>query len=167
MYNDRQTTRGGLPAPRKHNRSISHRRTVDDSPLFKKILSGALWGLLANALAGLILSIAFCGIAYAGSDPLTMIFPMALLALLPSNFLGGFVAARRCGESHIACGVTTAAAWTLLSLIGSLCLWKISSSGYTVWQGLLLHGLSVAFCILGAVAGGIKPAPSRKKRRFG
>ena len=167
MYNDRHNTRGGLPTPKRHSPAIAHRRTAEDAPLFKRILSNALWGLLANVLSGIVLVFILCFIAYSSPDPLAMIFPMALLALLPSNFLGGFVSAKKCGESHIACGIATAAMWGCLSLIGALCLWGVSPSGYTLWQGLLLHGASIAFCLLGAAAGGIKRAPSRKKRRFG
>lgn len=167
MYNDRQSTRGGLPSPKRRSPTLSHRRSTEEPPLFKRILSSALWGLLANAAVGILLSLVLCGIAFASTDPLSLIFPLALLALLPSNFIGGFVSAKKCGESHLACGIATAAMWGGISLVGALCLFSASASGYTLWQGLLLHGASIAFCLLGAAAGGIKRAPSKRKRRFG
>jgi putative membrane protein (TIGR04086 family) len=165
MYN--KETRGGLPTPRKHTHLGQKRRTQEEAPLFKRILSCALWGLLINALSGVLLVSIVCFIAYSSSDPLAMIPPMSLLALLPSNFLGGFVASKKCGESPIACGIATAAMWGAVSFLGALCLYSIAPSGYELWQSLLLHALSLAFCLLGAMAGGIKRIPSRKKRRFG
>lgn len=165
MYN--KETRGGLPTPRKHTHLGQKRRQNEDGPLFKRILSSSLRGLLVNAISGILLVSIVCMIAYSSTDPLSMIPPMALLALLPSNFLGGFVSSKKCGESPIACGITTAAMWGAVSLLGSLCLYSIAPSGYELWQSLLLHALSLAFCILGAMAGGVKRIPSRKKRRFG
>lgn len=165
MYNER--TRGGLPAARSRATGAMRKRGGEDMPLFKKLMISSLWGLVANLLSGILLVSIVSAIAYFSPDPLGLIFPLALLALLPSNFLGGFVSAKRCGESALACGITTAAMWGTLSLIGALCLFSISPSGYTIWQSLLLHGASFGFCMLGAAAGGIKRPKSRKKRRFG
>lgn len=165
MYN--KEARGGLPIKRKHAHLGKTRRVSEERPLFKRILSSSLFGLLVNTISGILLVSIVCLIAYSSSDPLSMIPTMALLSLLPSNFLGGFVASKKCGESPIACGITTAAMWGTVSLLGSLCLYAIAPSGYNLWQSLLLHALSLAFCLLGAMAGGIKRIPSRKKRRFG
>ena len=166
MYNDRNKPRG-LPLPARRTLAGARRRRDEEAPLFKRILIGAIWGLFANLLSGMLLVSIVSAIAYFSPDPLGLIFPLALLALLPSNFLGGFVSAKRCGESALACGITTAAMWGTLSLIGALCLFSISPSGYTIWQSLLLHGASFGFCMLGAAAGGIKRPKLRKKRRFG
>ena len=163
MYNDRLAKKSVLPIPK---RQLTRRSAAEDKPLWKRILFSSLWGLLANFVSGLILITITCVVAYSSPDPLSLIPALSLLALLPSNFLGGLVAVKRCGDSKIACGITVAAMWGVLSLLGSLCLSSISSSGYELWQGLLLHATSLAFCLLGAVAGGIKRPPSRKKRRF-
>lgn len=165
MYNER--TRGGLPTARSRATSALRKRGGEDTPLFKKLMLSSLWGLGANLLSGILLVSIVSAIAYRGTDPLGLIFPLALLSLLPANFLGGFISAKRCGESPFACGIITAAMWGAISLIGALCLWSVAPSGYTIWQSLLLHGASIAFCLLGALAGGIKRPQSRKKRRFG
>ena len=166
MYN-RQKSHGGLPTPRRNTGLGARRSSREEPPLFKKVLHSSLWGLAVNAASGIALVSIVCLIAYSSPDPLDLIPPLSLLALLPSNFLGGFISAKRCGESAIACGCITAAMWGALSLIGAICLWSVSPSGYALWQSLLLHAASFAFCLLGAAAGGIKRSPSRKKRRFG
>ncbi len=162
MYNNRQ-----LPIPKRNSSLAVRKRADDDSPLLKKVIFSSLLGLGATVLSGILLVSLVTFIAYSSSDPLSLIPPLSLLALLPSNFLGGFISAKRCGESALACGCVTASMWGILSLIGALCLISAPSSSYALWQGILLHGSSLAFCILGALAGGIKRKPSRKKRRFG
>ncbi len=167
MYNNRQGARGGLPTPRKNTGIKPRRHVEEETPLFKKLLTSSLWGLLVNALSGIALVSITCFIAYSSPDPLSLIPTMSLVALLPSNFLGGFTSAKKCGESAAACGFMTAAMWGAVSLIGALCLYSVSPTEYALWQSLLMHGASLSFCILGAMAGGIKRNPSRKKRRFG
>ena len=165
MYN--KGTTGSLPAPRRSMHHGKTRRRSEEKPLYKRILSSSLLGLAVNALSGAVLVNIVCIIAYSSPDPLSMIPPMAILALLPSNFLGGFVASKKCGESPIVCGIATAAMWGVVSFLGAICLNAISPSGYALWQSLLLHALSLSFCLLGAIAGGIKRSPSKKRRRFG
>ncbi len=168
MYNDRQIKRGGLPVRRKSTALASKAHVEDDVPLIKTVLFSSLLGVAVNAVAGLILLSVVCFIAISGNDPLSLIAPLSLLALFPSNFLGGFVSAKRTGESPLACGIVTAAMWGVISLIVSVCMYNVQSSGYALWQGLMLHAVSVLFCILGAFAGNYKPRKdTRKKRRFG
>jgi len=167
MYNKHQGGAGGLPIPHRSVGLSARRKAQDDTPLFKKILMSSLIGLLVNALSGVILVSAVCLIAYWSSDPLSLIPPLSLLALLPSNFLGGFISAKKCGDAAMACGCVTAAMWGVLSLIGALCLYSLPSSDWAVWHNILLHAASLSFCLLGAATGGIKRIPSRKKRRFG
>jgi len=167
MYNDRQGRSAGLPTIRKNVGLARKRNVKEETPIIKKVLSCSLLGIGVNALSGILLVSLVCIFAYNSADPLSLIPSIALLSLLPSNFLGGFVASRRCGEAPIACALTTTAMWGVLSFLGALCLYSIAPSGYELWQSLLLHALSLAFCLLGAMAGGIKRIPSRKKRRFG
>ncbi len=168
MYNDKRIRQTGvLPIQKRSSVMQSRTKSIDESPILKKVLLSSLFGLGINALSGIALVSISCLIAYSCPDPLSMIALLSLLALLPSNFLGGFAAAKKCGESASVCGILTSAMWAILSLIASLCIVSVSSSGYSLWQGILLHSASIAFCILGALAGGIKRRPSRNKRRFG
>lgn len=168
MYNDRQIKRGGFPAQRKSTALASKAHAREDSPLFKTVLFSSLLGVAVNAVAGLILLSLVCFVAISGNDPLSLIAPLSLLALFPSNFLGGFVSTKRTGESPLACGIVTAAIWGVISLIVSLCMYNVQPSGYALWQGLMLHAVSALFCILGAFAGNYKPRRNPKRnRRFG
>ena len=167
MYNNRKGKGAGLPSIRKSTALARKRSVNEETPLFKKIISSSLLGVGVNALSGIALVSLVCLFAYGSRDPLSLIPTAALLSLLPSNFLGGFVAARRCKEAAIACGITTTAMWGLLSILGAICLYTVAPSGYAVWQSLLLHAASLLFCLLGAAAGGVKRNPTRKKRRFG
>jgi hypothetical protein len=68
----------------------------------------------------------------------------------------------------LACGAVTAAMWTVVSLILSLCLFSTPSADYELWQSLILHLASALFCVFGAFAGKYKPHKNPKKqRRFG
>lgn len=167
MYSNRQTKRGGLPAQRKSVFLSSKGRAEDDSSLIKTVLFSSLLGVLIAAAAGFLLLCIVCFIAINGDDPLSLISPLSLLALLPSNFIGGLVSCKKTGESPLACGIVTAAMWGAISLILSLCLIGIQSSNYAMWQSLILHAVSALFCVLGAFAGNYKPRKTHKKRRFG
>ena len=165
MYNG-QIKKGGLPAQRKGFSPSSRTRSADDSPLIKTVLISSLLGIGIAAVAGILLLFIVCFIATSSEDPLSLITPLSLIALLPSNFLGGFVSSKRTGESPLACGIVTAAIWGIISLVLSLCLVGVQSSSYALWQSLLLHAISALFCVLGAFAGCYKPQ-IKKKRRFG
>ncbi len=167
MYNERKKGSAPLPVKRRSTLPISRSKHNDDTPILRKLLISSLIGLGVCVLSGILLVTASCAFAYAASDPLAMISPLALLALLPSNFLGGFISARRCGSNALSCGLVTAVFQCTVSLVLSLCMYSVASSEYTLLQGILLHAVSVLFCILGALAGGIKRKPSHKKRRFG
>ncbi len=166
MYNNRKRNLGGLPVLKKSSSLVAGSHN-DNEPPFKRILISSLLGVAINIIAGLILLTVACLIAYSSEDPLSLVPYVALAALLPSNFLGGFFSSKKTSEAPFACGIVTAAAWTLFSFSASLCLFALSSSNYQLWQTLLLHCSSALFCILGALAGGIKRKPSHKKKRFG
>lgn len=167
MNNDRQIKKGGVPALKKSSSPPSRSRKAEDTPLIKTLLLSSLLGVGISAAAGLILLCVVCFIAIQGEDPLSLVTPLSLLVLLPSNFLGGLISSRKTGEAPLACGIVTAAIWGVISLVLSLCLVGLQSSNYALWQGILLHALSALFCILGAFAGNYKPKRTHKKRRFG
>ncbi len=168
MYNnDRKKHISGVPMQRKIPSPITRARTDEDEPLFKKIMISSLWGVGASAVSGILLVSVLSFAAYKSADPTSLITTLSLLSLLPSDFLGGFVAAKKSGAAPFVCGTVTAGVWCALSFALSVCLYTAPSSGYDFWQGLLLHLAASLFCILGAFAGGIKRKPSRKKRRFG
>ncbi len=167
MYNERKKSSSALPVKRKSQLPTARTRQDDDEGSLKRLIFSSLAGLAVCSASGGMLITAVCVIAYMSSDPLAMISPFALLALLPSNFFGGLVSAKKFGSSSLVCGLSTAAFQCAASLILSLCMYSIAASGYTLWQGLLLHAASALFCVLGALTGGIKRNPSRKKRRFG
>ena len=168
MYNERKNQRSAMPIP--HKRSLPSQRvapTDEDSPV-KRIVCSSLIGVGVIAGCGLLLLSIVCFIALSCEDPLSMIAPLSLLALLPSNFLGGLVASKKSGSSPLACGAVTAAIWLTAAFIFSLCLFKIPSSSYALWQSILLHAASALFCIFGSFAGRYKPQKNiKKKKRFG
>ena len=167
MYNDRHRGKSGLPAQKRQMVMAQRTYASEETPIVKTVLLSSLFGVLASVLSGGILLTILCFVALGSEDPLSMIAPLSLLALLPSNFLGGFISTKKADCSPLACGAICAAMWMLLSLVVALCL-PYPSSHYALWQSILLHCASVLFCVLGAFAGGYKPRrDTRKKRRFG
>lgn len=168
MYNERKNQKCVLPIQRKQGLPPSRSHAADEGSLLKRILLSSLVGVGVTAGTGILLLGIVCFIAISCEDPLSLIAPLSLLALLPSNFLGGLVASKKVGASPILCGIVTASMWLTVAFIFALCLYKIPSSSYALWQSLLLHASSALFCIFGAFAGRYKPQKSIKKnRRFG
>ena len=166
MYNERHNRKSGLPALKRPSHPVRMAKD-EDPPIIRSVLLSSLIGVIASAVSGGILLTALCFVALGTEDPLALIYPFALLALLPSNFLGGFVSVKKANCSPLACGAVCAAMWLVLSLIISVCL-SDPSSAHSLWQSALLHGASVLFFLLGAFAGTYKPrVDARKKHRFG
>ena len=167
MYNDRHRGKSGLPAQKRQMGMAQRTHASEETPIVKTVLLSSLFGVLASVLSGGILLTILCFVALGSDDPLSMIAPLSLLALFPSNFLGGFISTKKADCSPLACGAICAAMWMLLSLVVALCL-PYPSSDHALWQSIILHAASVLFCVLGAFAGGYKPRrDTRKKRRFG
>ena len=167
MYNDRKRGKSGLPAQKRQAIVARRQYSSEDEPIVKSVLSSALLGVLVSAISGGLLLTLLCFVALKSEDPLSLISPLSLLALLPANFLGGLISSKKADRSPMACGAICAAMWLLLSLAAAVCL-PYPSSNHALWQSVLLHLASVLFCILGAFAGTYKPRrDTRKKRRFG
>ncbi len=167
MYNDRKKGASALPMQRKSTSLAARTRREEDDSILKKVLTSSLFGVAATAVTGILLVSVSAAFAYSNPDPLALISTLSVISLLPSNFIGGFVSAKKCGVSPLSCGAVCGALWCVASLFLALCLYSAPSSGHDILQGVLFHGLSVLFCILGALAGGIKRKHSHKKRRFG
>ncbi len=167
MYNDRKKGASALPMQRRNTSLAQRTHREEDSSILKKVMISSLLGAGAAAVTGILLISISAAFAYSNPDPLALIPTLSIISLLPSNFIGGFVSAKRCGGSPLSCGAVCGALWCTLSLILALCFYRAPSSGYGIWTGVLLHGLSVLFCILGALAGSVKRRRSHKKRRFG
>ncbi len=165
MIQNKKHQKGLVPA-----RSVALARRTDDpeeSPLFISALKSSLWGLSASAICGILLMTATTAIAYANPDPTALVASMGLLSLLPSAFAGGFVTAKKAKDAPLLCGILSGGMLTIATVILGLILSALPSSGYKLWQSLALHGASVAFSTLGALAGNVKRRPKPGKRRFG
>ena len=121
----------------------------------------ALKAQIAFVISGLILVLVFCAIAYATSDPNSIIKPLSLSALYISAAIGGICAARLSGGSllsGIISGIITALAVLLLSFI------PIYKSGMDTGNTLILNAFIIPAAFMGAFVG--KPrAKNSKKRR--
>ncbi len=159
--------KGSFPVPAKSRALAKIGNEAEDSPIFLSALKGALWGLGAAIASGILLVTLMTAIAYANPDPATLISPLALLALMPAMFAGGFVTSKKVGSSPLLCGILCGAAVTLVTLLLSVVLWGLPSSGYAFWQSVALHVAAVGFSVLGAFAGNIKRKQKIGKRRFG
>ena len=162
----RSKNQGSFPVrARSAGLSMPQGEAVEPSAV-KETVKGVLWGIGATAATGIALLILATAIACVLPDPSAYIAPLALLALMPSMFSGGFTATKRLGGSPILCGVLTGGAVTVASMLLCLVLRALPSSHYTFMQSAALHFAAVAFSILGALAGNIKRKPRRRKRRF-
>ena len=141
-------------------------RSGDESPLFTTVLKCSLWGLLVTFISGIILISVLSAAALASPDPLDLITPLSLVALFPSAFVGGFVTAKKVKDAPVMCGIICGGFATVCAMLLSVVLKDLSSSGFELWQSLLLHALVIVFSVLGALAGNVKRV-KRGKRRFG
>ncbi len=167
MYNNEKTHKSSMPALRHSSLPVSRTREIKDRPLFQKALMGSLAGLAASSISGCILMGILSGIAYSSADPSSLIPSMGLLSLLPSCFIGGFISTKWVGYSPLLCGILHSAVLNLIMLVLSLSLVGIASSGYSLWQSIILHTVCALFSILGAFAGNINRRTKPGKRRFG
>ena len=166
MLNDKRIARGGLPQRRRTPAPARKTAPDQDEPLIKTLFISSLIGVATGVGLGLIILLIVCFIALSSSDPLSIISPLSLLALFPSNFIAGFISTKRTGQSPLACGLVASALWGAASLILSA-LPFFSSSNLALWQSLILHLASTVFSILGAFAGAYKPQRDmRRHKRF-
>ena len=163
----RNQKRSGGVVPLRSTALVSRSQAKEEDSPLTVVLKGALAGLLTTALTGILLISAVTAVAYANPDPAALLTPLALTALLPSAFAGGFVCAKRVGEAPLLCGVVCGGMITVLMMLLSLILRGLPSADYAFWQSALLHALTVLFCVLGAFAEAVKKRPKPGKRRFG
>ncbi len=164
MNKDNRNTRAIV---RSHSSAVVARsRADDDAPLFTAVLKSSLWGMLATFISGLILISVLSAAALASPDPLALITPLALVALFPSAFVGGFVTAKGVKDAPALCGIICGGLITLCGVLLSIILKDLASSELELWQALLLHALVVTFSVLGAFAGNVKRAKNKFRKRF-
>ena len=159
--------RGAFPIPARERSLSQISKNDEDSPILLSALKGSLLGLGVSMATGILLTAIMAAIAYANPDPSYLIAPLSLLALMPSMFVGGFVSSKRVGEAPLLCGVLCGGSITIVTILLSIALWGLPSSGYAFWQSAALRTAAVGFSILGAFAGNIKRKPKVGKRRFG
>jgi putative membrane protein (TIGR04086 family) len=150
---------------RRGTLSAARPREVEEQGTLKATAKASLIGLGVFAATGLLLITGASALALMLDDPTAAVTPLALAALMLSSFAGGFTATKIVRESPLLCGFMTGAMCAALMLIASLCLAGVRSSHYSLFQGILMHGFALLFCILGAYTGNYKRKP--KKRRYG
>lgn len=165
MSNERKQ-RGGVPSIKRASVPMARQNAGEGSSLFALILKNSIYGLLFMLGSGLILLIICTAIAYTNPNPDATVFPFALLSLLPSMFIGGFVCAKKCGEAPLVCGIVCGGLITLVTILIGLFINSAQKSDYSLGLSLLLHGIAVIFTILGAFAGSIKKKYKPKSRKY-
>ena len=85
MYNDRHRGKSGLPAQKRQMVMAQRTHASEETPIVKTVFLSSLFGVLASVVSGGILLTILCFVALGSEDPLSMIAPLSLLALLPSN----------------------------------------------------------------------------------
>ena len=165
MFKDKK--RGNFPVAAQNRAMVRQKDAKDESSPRFALIKAILWGMGAATASGLILVTLATVLAYALPDPSAYVSPLALVALMPSMFIGGFVAEKKVGSSPLLCGILTGGSLTLFSMLLCLVMRALPSSHYQLWQSAALHFAAVAFSVLGAFAGSVKRKPKRGKRRFG
>lgn len=160
----RDQKRGGLSV--RNTAMVRREAEAEERSLLQDALRGGALGTAGFLCAGGLLLSAGALLASFSKDPTALIAPLALAALLLSAFLGGWITSRRVGESPLLCGVIEGGMITLCTIALALILRPLPSSALLFWQSALLHGATVFFSILGAMAGGVKRKRTTK-RRFG
>ncbi|MBQ8408967.1 MAG: TIGR04086 family membrane protein [Clostridia bacterium] len=146
---------------------VARSREKEDASLLSTVMSSALTGTLTALALGAILLFIMTAVAYANTDPAILLSPLSLAALLPSMFAGGFVCAKKVKEAPLLCGIVCGGMITVISILLSVILRGLPSSGYEFWQTALLHAIAILFTVLGAFAGNIQRRQKPGKRRFG
>ena len=166
MTENKKKNRGGLVPIRSHSPARVS-ADVEETSLFGMVFKGSLWGLLTASACGIALITLMSAIAYANADPSTLIAPLAISALMPSAFVGGFITVKKVKDAPLLCGIISGGFITLIGMLLAAILQKLPSSGYALWQSAALHGAVILFSVLGAFAGNVKKKKKPTKRRFG
>ena len=145
----------------KSNRTKKNNLSAAERPAALRLARAVGCGLLATIATGLVLSLIATAVAYASTDPDTMILPLALGTLGLSAMCCGFVTRRVSGLPLLPSGATAGLALLLLSFILSYPFGGEPDSlpPTLVWA---LRGGIVAFALLGAAMGTTVPKRRRK-----
>ena len=140
---------------------------TEEHSLLGMVFKASLLGLLTATVCGIALITLMSAIAYADPDPARLIAPLAIAALMPSAFAGGFLTAKKVKDAPLLCGIVSGGFITLLTMLLSAIFQGLPSSNYEFWQSAALHGASILFSVMGAFAGNAKKKKKPSKRRFG
>ena len=157
--------KGIVPSPSKS--PMARPTDREDDSLLSSALKNGLIALAAFAVTGAILIFGATAAAYATPDPMSLVPALSLAALLLSAFAGGFVSSKKTMEAPLLCGIVTGGMITLFSILLSLILRELPTSGFEFWQSAALHSATVIFSVLGAFAGNVRKKKKSGKRRFG
>lgn len=113
---------------------------------------GVLTGLAVCVLGASVLLFLVSAAVYSTPDPGSLALPAALALLYISAFAGGLTASFKNRGEPVACGLLTGGGFFLILIMLSFLL-PGGSSGLGFWMSAGLHLLSVAFAILGGMAG--------------
>ncbi len=142
-----------------------HQEHSEDSLSFGTLFSASLKGASLSLVLSVILSLAFCLIAYLTSDPTSLITPLSLLSLYISSFSSGLISVRACGHSSLICGLISGGIFMALLIFISFFFPSQLSSDHSFGISFLLHALVVVFSVFGGYAGQKKPKRAHKPKR--
>lgn len=159
---DRSSKKHGRRDPFDRIPAARHDASSDQEASFGRVLKSALFALPFAALCGLALLSVMAALAMAQADPNAVITPFSLVVLGLCSIVGGFIGSRRCGHSHVLCGL-------LFGLLFSLLIWMLSllfgdRTGNVLSMQLasplswLLRAAVVGLSLLGGVLGARRPA---------
>ena len=133
----------------------------DNFSLSRLFISATKSALLA-LITSVILSAILCGIAFATPDPLSLVFPLSLVARYSACFVSGLLCMKKIRKSPLLCGILSGGLLMLFYAFITLFLNDELSSPLSLPLSLALHSLVIIFSILGAYAG--RHRASRRKK---
>ncbi len=124
---------------------------------FSVLFHSVLWGILTMALTAILTMLCFSAIAYSGSDPSSLTFPLGIASLYMSIFAGGIAASKKGASMRLIAGlIYTAAAFLLFSAV------KLPMMGR---HGIEGSGLYMLFCLAFSALGVLFPIIISKRKK--
>ena len=135
---------------------IKDGKSTKDSFGFSMLFRAVLWGVGTMVASALISLLCFSAIAYSSSDPSALTFPLGIVSLYLSIFVGGITASKIGASMRLISGlIYTAATFLLFSLT------KLPMMGC---DGIENAGIYMLFCLAFSALGVVLPVilPKRK-----
>ena len=131
------------------------------SALFISATKSAFYALIISVLLLALL----CGVAFATPDPLSLAFPLSLVARYSACFVSGLLCMKKIRKSPLLCGILSGGLLMLFYAFITLFLNDELSSPLSLPLSIALHSLVIIFAILGAYAGRHRTGRRRKLHR--